>query len=147
MLVRRVLQGSALLILSGSLHGASATSLRDWEGSLEIESEESTQKGQGIGEEALPTLEETAVVVDVKSPQLKRNEIKGVRKDLAMVAMPQSVGRGIQDDTAVTGENAKKKLPTSLNRGKENPSHFLHNSITPHLLTVGVSNMPLGVTH
>ncbi|MBX9805115.1 MAG: hypothetical protein K2Y18_05090 [Alphaproteobacteria bacterium] len=139
----KVLQGLAVLVLIASFQEASATSLRDWEGSLEVESEESMQKGQGVGEEVAPTLEETAVIVDVKAPELKRNEIKGPRKDLAMVSMPQSVARGIQDETAVTGENAKKKLPPCAHHPKEDHSHFMQEPITPHLLTVGTPHMPV----
>lgn len=140
MVLGKILQGIALVLLLGSLNLATAATIREWEGSFDENESEDTMS-RGFGEEAIPDSEETdsSGVVEVAMIPQRPNEIKVSRKGLALVQFPSNTARGIKDETATTGENAKKRLPPSIKQNEVNhQSPYLHeiNHVIPYLLTV-----------
>jgi hypothetical protein len=107
MVLRKLLQGIALFLGLGSLNLASATSIQDWDGSLDRnEGSRELVEGNLESDEAyIPVLEDVAAV----SPK-RRGPVKMQRSKLAMVPFQPNSAKEIKDETATTGENAKKAL-------------------------------------
>lgn len=131
----KILQKEALFlfvafVLTGSLNLATASPLRNWEGSFDgIESEDTTTAPRGgFGEETMPVPEDAfpIEVVEVAAPK-RQNETKMPRKSLAMAQFPLNAGAEIKDETATTGENAKKRLPSSVKRQETMRPPFMHD--------------------
>lgn len=136
-------QKTVILLSLGSFHEAMATPLSEWEGSfIENESEESIAPPRGfvddvtrtpMTEDVTPELVEVAVAP--KRQALLQN--RSSHKDLAMVPVASSGGQNIKDETATTGENAKKQLPFSV-KSEQMQSPYLHqiNQVVPHLISM-----------
>lgn len=130
MIFRNFLQGMALIFVIGSLTQATASSLRDWEGDVD---ESASEDGipRGFLEERSQMLEEddsTEVmeVAEVVISPKQRNLSVRSRKDLAMVPVRSKRVGDITDETATTGENAKKRLPSYVRHDQPAEPSFLH---------------------
>ena len=130
MFLGKIFQKGALFLLIGSLNLATASPLREWEGSFDgIESEDTTTAPSGgFGEETMPVPEDgfPTEAVEVAAP-LRQNEIKMPRKGLVMAQFPLNAESEIKDETATTGENAKKRLPSSVKHQETMRPPFMHD--------------------
>lgn len=121
----KILQGMGLVLLLSSLNIATAAKMRQWEGAFVEENEAEGQMPRGF-EESMPDSEKgtSPDVVEVVWSKLKPNEIKVPRQNLALVQISSNTQRKIKDETAITGQNAKKKLPMAVKKADSNQSLF-----------------------
>lgn len=116
MFAGKILQKSTLFFLTGFFNLAQASSLQEREGAFEeIDPgnpiQRNLNKESPVEDQELHTKEAYREVSE--KPQ-RRNEVNVPRKGIAMKPLQENRIRDIKDETATTGENAKKRLPSSL---------------------------------
>ena len=134
MLFRTLLQGAVLFLGCASSNMVMAETLMEREGAFD----DGSDSTQGLVEET--QLEDnSAEFVDVVArpkvdqSQLGERHVKLPRKDLSMIQLPSSGGKGmIIDETATTGENAKSHLPHAVRQETTNSPYLQEiNQVIP----------------
>ena len=113
MFIWRVLQGAALVLGISGLQSAMASSIHDWdEGTAVFEGD--SPEAQGLSPDTMhETVEPEQAMEEVKFTPKRQNRNRVARKALAQTQSSYNKIRDIKDETATTGENAKKHLPSS----------------------------------
>ena len=144
MFLKKTFQGAVLFLGLASLNLAVASSMREWDGSFDDGESSEEVTPRGFVDDTMPVSPENVMpsieFVDVVVSPRRQNQNRLSHKDLAMVQLPSSAKNDIKDETATTGENAKKHLPLSV--GQEiTPSAYLHeiNQVIPSLLPMDSS--------
>jgi hypothetical protein len=126
MYLKKAIQGAVLFLGFASLNMAMAESLMEREGT----SDDDNDSAQGLVEETpvediRPELVEVVVRPKADRSQLVERHINLSRKDLSMIQLPSSGGKGvIIDETATTGENANKRLPQAAKQETSNSPYL-----------------------
>lgn len=132
MFLAKIFHASTLFLLMGSLHLAKALPVREWEGTFEkLESETSPHKGLA---EKPPIPDKRPYSPEVVSEKPRRSEVNSRGKRVSLKRTPINTTQDIKDETATTGENAKKRLPSSLKpKAPPQPSFMpdIHQAIHP----------------
>ena len=140
MYLKQTIQGVVLFLGFASLNMAMAESLMEREGTFDEEGD----AAQGLVEEGQIEDNRSEFVEVFARPKadqshLGERHVKLPRRDLSMIQLPSSGGKGmIVDETATTGENAKKHLPQAV--GQETPnSPYLQeiNQVIPNPVALG----------
>lgn len=121
----KILQKAVVFFVMGSLNLAMAGPVREWESFDGIGPEGATLPQRDFGEEEQAPEDIGVEAVEVAMPK-RRNGMKPSHKALAMVQFRSGHIKGIKDETATTGENAKKRLPPSVKR-QEITAPFMHD--------------------
>lgn len=138
MVMRKFLQATVLVFVIGSLASASAF-IRDWEDAGDVEGLEGGMSSRGfVDERNQELLEENdpAEFVEVTISPKRKNFAAGSRRERALVPLQSKRVGDITDETAITGENAKKKLPSYVMQEQSVEPSFLHdiNQVTASLI-------------
>jgi hypothetical protein len=141
----KALQSIALFLIIGSLASASATasSLRDWEVTID-EGDGDEGAPRSLIDESNQPFEDAEArdsnqeneAIEVALPAKRQNFAARTRKDLALVPLHGKTPSGIKDETAITGENAKRRLPSYVVHNQPSQPSILHDirQVTTSLL-------------
>ena len=147
------LKNMALFFVIGSLASATASPIRDWEGVIDEGAMDDGTPKPLIDERNQP-FEDTEAndsneVIEVALPEKRQNFAARARKDLALVPLKGKKASEIKDETAITGENAKKRLPSYVTQNESSHHQqsqplILHdiNQVTTSLLPMGSFGQP-----
>ena len=148
MVSRKILRGTALLLLIGSLASVTASPIRDWQGVIDEGAMDEGMPKALIDERNQPFEDTEATdsneVVEVALPERRQNFGARARKDLALIPLKGKKAGGIKDETAITGENAKKRLPSYVTHNQPGQHHLSQPSILHDINQVTTSLSPIG---
>lgn len=141
--MEKLVQSMALFIVIASFASVTASPIRDWEDTWDEGGLEDGSPRSLIDERDQP-LEDTEAadsneIMEVAMPAKRQNFPAKPRKDLALVPLKANRASDIIDETAVTGENAKKRLPSYMRHNQPGQPSILHdiNQVTTSLLPMG----------
>src|SRR5262245_38580280 len=102
MLHRKVLQKIILFLCIGSLNGAMAGSVREWDAFDGVAPEGAIPMQRGFGEEEIQAPEDAPLLEaeEIAMPK-RRNGVKPSHKAFAMVPLRSGSVKGIKDETGI----------------------------------------------
>ena len=130
MVLKTVLSATMLFFAAGLLTSAIAVPLHEWEGdegNFEDGAPRAFIDERNHNLEDIDAATDPNEVVEVAVAPKRRFAV-APRKDLALVPLPSMKGaHNIKDETQITGENAKKRLPSYVKQNQPPEPSFLHD--------------------
>ena len=137
----KIRQAAVLLFGVGFLQAILAETGDDWEDPFEWHEDNLVLSPKEPSREEFLVPEEAGLEVEEVRVILPRQRVKIPRKDFAMVPLSNRKDN-IRDETAITGENAKARLPLAVKPQQESPPLIqdISQIIHPYLPTDFYSN-------